>query len=121
MRLFDASPLVKKGGVFLPLRDEEFFRTRLTVLNDAVAWDIDGTRYPRTCVDLDPCEIYETCPVVDNPLREVSQPHEKPLDMSTLFQKQLHAELEKGYADIAAGRTKPAEEVFASIRKDYGF
>ena len=44
VRLFDASPLLEKGGVFLALRDEEFFRTRLTVLNDAVAWDIDGTR-----------------------------------------------------------------------------
>ena len=47
-------------------------------------------------------------------------PHKKPLDMSTLSREQLHAELEKGYADMAAGRTKPAGEVFASIRKDYG-
>ena len=51
---------------------------------------------------------------------ELKLPHERPLDLSTLSQEQLHAELEKGYADIAAGRTKPAEEVFASIRKDYG-
>lgn len=28
--------------------------TRLTVPHDTVAWDIDGTRDPRTCVDLDP-------------------------------------------------------------------
>ena len=27
VRLFDASPLVKKGGVFLPLRDREFLHT----------------------------------------------------------------------------------------------
>ena len=120
VRLFDATPLLEKGGVFLPLRDINFFRTRLTVLNNAVAWDIDGTRDPGTCIDLDPREMYETCPVVDDPLREVSRPHERPLDMSTLSQEQLHAELEKGYADIAAGRTKPAEEVLASIRKDYG-
>lgn len=72
VRLFDASPLLEKGGVFLPLRDVAYFRTRLTVLNNAVAWDIDGTREPGTCVDLDPCEMYESCPVVDNPLREVS-------------------------------------------------
>lgn len=121
VRLFDASPLLEKGGVFLPLRDGEFFRTRLIVLNDTVAWDIDGTRNPGTCVDLDPHEIYETCPVVDDPLREVSRPHESPLDMSTLSREQLYAELEKGYADIAAGRTKPAGEVFASIWRDYGF
>ena len=48
VRLFDASPLLEKGGVFLPLRDAEFFRTRLTVLNGTVAWDIDGTRDPGT-------------------------------------------------------------------------
>ena len=121
VRIFDASPLLEKGGVFLPLRDMDFFRTRLTVLNDTVAWDIDGTRNPKTCVDLDPCEMYETCPVVDDPLREVSRPYERPIDMSTLSREQLHAELEKGYADITAGRAKPAGDVFASIRKDYGF
>ena len=109
----------------MPLRQRKrgvgFFCTWLIVLNDMVAWDIDGTRNPGTCIDLDPCEMYENCPVVDDPLREVSRPHEWPLDMSTLSREQLHAELEKGYADIAAGRAKPAEEVFASIRKDYGF
>ena len=119
VRLFDASPLLEKGGVFLPLQDEEFFRTRLTVLNDAVAWDIDRSSGPGTCVDLDPCVMYETCPVVDDPLREMSRPHERSLDMSTLSREQLHTELEKGYADIAAGRTKLAGEVFTSIRKDY--
>ena len=51
---------------------------------------------------------------------ELKLPHERLLDMSALSREQLHAELDKGYADIAAGRTKPAEEVFASIRKDYG-
>jgi len=71
VRQFDANALIEQGGVFLPLRDEDFFRTRLTVLNDTVAWDMDGTRDPRTCIDLDPCEIYETCPIVDDPLREV--------------------------------------------------
>ena len=71
VRRLDAAPLLEKGGVFAPLRDPDFFRERLTVLNDTVAWDIDGNRDPCTCVDLDPCEIYETCPVVADPLREV--------------------------------------------------
>ena len=75
----------------------------------------DGPRNPETCVDLDPCEMYETCLIVDDPLREMSRPHEKPLDISTLSRKQLHAEMEKGYTDIAEGRTKSAEQVFASI------
>ena len=36
-----------------------------------------------------------------------------------LSQEQLDAELEKGYADMQAGRTKSAKAVFADIRKDY--
>ncbi len=71
VRLLDASSLVRKGGVFAPLRDTDFFRDRLTVINDTVAWDIDGTRDPCTCVDLDPCELYESCPIVEDPLEEV--------------------------------------------------
>ena len=71
VRLLDAVPLLEKGGVFAPLRDPEFFRERMTVMNDTVAWDVDGNRDPCTCVDLDPCELYESCPVVADPLKEV--------------------------------------------------
>ena len=42
VRLYDASPLLEKGGVFAPLRDDAIFRERLTVLNDTVACDLDG-------------------------------------------------------------------------------
>ena len=59
----DAAQLVKKGGVFAPLQDAVFFRDRLTVINDTVAWDIDGNR--------DPCALYDICPIVENPLKEV--------------------------------------------------
>lgn len=41
------------------------------------------------------------------------------MDVSKLTEGQLNAELEKGYADILEGRTKPAKQVFADIRKDY--
>ena len=71
IRLLDAKPLLEKGGVFAPLRDADFFRDRLTVLNDSVAWDVDGNRDPCTCVDLDPCELYETCSITADPLKEV--------------------------------------------------
>jgi len=37
-----------------------------------------------------------------------------------LTEAELKAELEKGYADMAAGRTKPVKQVFTDIRKDYG-
>ena len=70
IRLFDAKPLLNAGGVFTPLRDPVFFRERLTVLNDSVAWDMDGTLNLSTCVDLDPCELYETSPAITDPLQE---------------------------------------------------
>ncbi len=50
---------------------------------------------------------------------DVKVPVSYPVDMTTLSDTELDAELEKGYADVQAGRTKPASEVFASIRKDY--
>ena len=31
----------------------------------------------------------------------------------------MNLELEKGYADMKAGRTTPANSAFADIRKDY--
>lgn len=71
IHLLNALPLVQKGGVFSPLQDMNFFRERLTVINDTVAWDVDGMRDPCTCVDLDPCELYEACPVVEDPLKDV--------------------------------------------------
>lgn len=51
---------------------------------------------------------------------EVKLPAARPLDVSTLTDEQLNAELEKGFADIAAGRTRPAKQVFEDIRWDYG-
>ena len=33
--------------------------------------------------------------------------------------EQLNAELEKGYADMEAGRIKSVRQAFADIRKDY--
>lgn len=50
---------------------------------------------------------------------EVKLP-DHPLDMSRMTAAQLDAELEKGYADMQAGRTIPMEQAFADIRKDFG-
>ena len=47
-------------------------------------------------------------------------PASKPLVASSLSSAELSEKLETGYADMKAGRTKPAKEVFANIRKDYG-
>ncbi len=43
----------------------------------------------------------------------------KPVNAAELTEAELNAELEKGYADMTAGRTKPAKQAFADIRKDY--
>ncbi len=50
---------------------------------------------------------------------EVKIPDRTPTDISTLGDEGLHAELEKGYADMQAGRTKDAKTIFDDIRKDY--
>jgi DNA-damage-inducible protein J len=50
---------------------------------------------------------------------EVKIPSTKPIDISKLSEAEMNAELEKGYADIMEGKTKPAKQVFADIRKDY--
>lgn len=51
---------------------------------------------------------------------ELKLPTAKPLDIRALSEEEMSAELEKGYADIEAGRTKSASKVFADIRRDYG-
>lgn len=70
VRLVDAKPLIKTGGVFAQLGDPVFFRERLTVMNDTVAWDVTGNRDESSCIDLDPCEIFKTAPIVDDPLAD---------------------------------------------------
>ena len=50
----------------------------------------------------------------------VSIPQLRPLSLNNLSEEELDAELEKGYVDIAAGRMRPAREVFADLRRDYG-
>ena len=50
---------------------------------------------------------------------EVKIPSARPVDISTLSEAEFNEELEKGYADMQAGRTKSAAQVFADIRRDY--
>ena len=60
-------PLIEQGGVFERLRDPDFFRNALTVLNNTVAWDLSGEHDPSNCIDLDPFMI-AACAVVADPL-----------------------------------------------------
>lgn len=41
----------------------------------------------------------------------------RPVDMSALSEEELYAEIEKGFADIEAGRVKNADEALADIRE----
>ena len=50
---------------------------------------------------------------------DVKLPARKPPAMDALSKEEFDAEMEKGYADMLAGRTESAEKVFADIRKDY--
>ena len=49
---------------------------------------------------------------------EVKIPPTSRIDLSILTEEELHQELERGYADKAAGRTRPAAKVFADLRND---
>ena len=51
---------------------------------------------------------------------EVKIPSARPVYISALSEVEFNEELEKGYADMQAGRTKNARKVFSDIRKDYG-
>lgn len=51
---------------------------------------------------------------------EVKLPKTRPVAIEELTKEELDAEIEKGYADMLAGRTEPAEKVFADIRREYG-
>ena len=50
---------------------------------------------------------------------EVKIPATRPVNVADLTETELNAELDKGYADMVAGKTKTARQSFADIRKDY--
>jgi len=63
--LYDVEPLLRRGGVFESLKDSSFFRERLTVMNDTVAWNLGDRHDPKNCIDIDPFEIYQAESVRD--------------------------------------------------------
>lgn len=50
---------------------------------------------------------------------DVKIPQHSIVNMQQLTAEQISLELEKGYTQMLAGRTIPAKDAFASIRKDY--
>lgn len=67
IKLFDGTELVTKG-VFTQLKDKNVFMSTCRVLNNTLAWDIKGNYDESECLDLDPLELYRTCPDVEEPL-----------------------------------------------------
>jgi hypothetical protein len=66
IKLFDAKELITKG-VFRKLQDKDLFVSACTVMNDTLAWDVSGRFDPADCLDLDPEELYNSCPEVAEP------------------------------------------------------
>ena len=46
-------------------------------------------------------------------------PSNKLIDMTQLSKEELDMVIQKGYNEMLAGKTRPAKQVFADIRKDY--
>lgn len=51
---------------------------------------------------------------------ELKLPQNKPLSIGTLNAEEFNSEIEKGLADLAAGRVLSAESVADRMRRDYG-
>lgn len=66
VKIFNAKNLIQKG-VFRQLQDINKFKETCTVLNDTLAWDISRRYDPSECLDLDPEELYNSCPEVEEP------------------------------------------------------
>lgn len=65
VKQYDMAPAIERGGVFALLSDDAFFSGRLTVMNDTIAWDVSGRFDPRSCIDVDPFEVYAAASVAD--------------------------------------------------------
>lgn len=64
IKLYDAKELIKEG-IFTKLQDINIFKDTCTVLNGTLAWDLEGNYDESTCLDIDPFNIYENYPKVD--------------------------------------------------------
>lgn len=54
------------GTVFIPLKDISVFKSACTVLNNTLAWDIEGNRDTGNCIDIDPFTLYESPQIREN-------------------------------------------------------
>ena len=54
----------------------------------------------------------------NNTIQKMKLPAVQVTNMSELTKEQLKAEIEKGFADAAAGRVTPATSVFAELQEN---
>lgn len=55
--LYDVAPLLEKE-IFRVLKDKNIFINACTIINDTLAWDLDGKRDASKCIDIDPETLY---------------------------------------------------------------
>lgn len=55
--LYDIKPFLHTE-VFYKISDINIFMETCTVLNDTLAWDIEGNRNESKCIDIDPETLY---------------------------------------------------------------
>ena len=66
IRFFDAAKILEIGN-FKELKHKNLFVEACTVLNGTLAWTLDFSYNPETCLDLDPDVLYRECPIVEEP------------------------------------------------------
>lgn len=54
---YDVSPMLDKE-VFSALKDKHVFVYACTIMNDTLAWDIEGNRNKEKCIDIAPETLY---------------------------------------------------------------
>ena len=59
VKQYDAMRLIKKGGIYAPLADLDFFIHRCVVMNNTLAWDVSGNWDAKMCIDVCPDMLYQ--------------------------------------------------------------
>ena len=58
VKLYDANPLIEKGGIYTHLKNLDFFMDRCVIMNNTLAWDVKGNWDSTECIDICPDLIY---------------------------------------------------------------
>ena len=71
VRLYNAKPLIDKGGIFEQLKELDVFINTCTIMNDTLAWDVAGNYNEWECIDICPDTLLDA-PIVEN-IEEVEE------------------------------------------------